>query len=94
MNSEKFTDYKLTSIWKTIFNTEYNTNGNSELFGRLIPDGWFEYTNFNNQKYLFIIENKKDYTLLKSGFIQLLKYYNCIKSKSNYNQNIFNFRIG
>ena len=86
MNSEKYTDYKLTSIWKTIFNTEYNTNGNSELFGRLIPDGWFEYTNSNNQKYLFIIENKKDYTLLKSGFIQLLKYYNCIKSKSNYNQ--------
>ena len=36
MNSEKFTDYKLTSIWKTIFNTEYNTKSMPELFGRLI----------------------------------------------------------
>ena len=63
MNSEKNTDHLMLSLFNDVFNVEYNTKSIPELFGRLIPDGWFEYTNFNNQKYLFIIENKQNVSL-------------------------------
>ena len=50
MNSEKNTDHLMLSLFNDVFNVEYNTKSISKLFGRLIPDGWLEYTNFNNQK--------------------------------------------
>ena len=75
MNSEKNTDHLMLSLFNDVFNVEYNTKSIPELFGRLIPDGWLEYTNFNNQKYLFIIENKQNVSLFSDGIKQLIKYY-------------------
>ena len=75
MNSEKNTDHLMLSLFNDVFNVEYNTKSIPELFGRLIPDGWLEYTNFNNQKYLFIIENKQNVSLFSDGIKQLTKYY-------------------
>ena len=75
MNSEKNTDHLMLSLFNDVFNVEYNTKSISKLFGRLIPDGWLEYTNFNNQKYLFIIENKQNVSLFSDGIKQLTKYY-------------------
>ena len=84
--SEKITDHLLLSEWESVFNCPYNTESNKKLFGRLIPDGWFEYSN-NKRKYLFIIENKKKDKL--RGISQLKKYFDVACNYSNNYTNIF-----
>ena len=84
--SEKITDHLLLSEWESVFNCPYNTETNKKLFGRLIPDGWFEYSN-NKRKYLFIIENKKKDKL--KGISQLKKYFDVACNYSNNYTNIF-----
>ena len=38
--SEKNTDYYMQKAYELIFNHEYHTEANNELFDSLIPDGW------------------------------------------------------
>ena len=83
--SEKITDHLLLSEWESVFNCPYNTETNKKLFGRLIPDGWFEYSN-NKRNYLFIIENKKKRI---KGISQLKKYFDVACNYSNNYTNIF-----
>ena len=51
--SEKNTDYYMQKAYESIFNHEYHTEANNELFSQLIPDGWDIIGNV-----IIIIENK------------------------------------
>lgn len=73
MSCEKNTDNYMQRKYEEIFNKEYNTNGNKELFNNLKPDRWDIY---ENEKIIFIIENKRNIKLKNQGVNQLIKYYN------------------
>ena len=82
MSCEKNTDRLFLNYWDKIFNHIYNTNNNKNLFDSLIPDG---YDIINNN--LFIIENKKEYKDKINAKKQLIKYYNNVILKEEYNFN-------
>ena len=52
--SEKNTDRYMQNVYEEVFNHEYHTEANNELFDSLIPDGW----DIINDT-LIIIENKR-----------------------------------
>ena len=79
MDSEKITDHKMLSKFEEVFNSAYNTSGNSKLFGSKIPDGWFEYNDS-----LFIIENKPSTKKKLDGFKQVKKYYEIAKETEEF----------
>ena len=79
MDSEKITDHKMLSKFEEVFNSTYNTSGNSKLFGSKIPDGWFEYNDS-----LFIIENKPSVKKKSEGFKQVKKYYDIAKETEEF----------
>lgn len=54
--SEKNTDYFMQLEYNKVFNHIYHTEGNNELFGSKLPDGW---DIFEEDIILIIIENKK-----------------------------------
>ena len=69
--SEKNTDRYMQNVYEEVFNHEYHTEENNELFDSLIPDGW----DIINDT-LIIIENKrliKDKTKGRNQFIHLLR---------------------
>ena len=77
MFSEKVTDFKVMSSFEKAFGCVYNTSKNCELFGSLIPDGWFIIER-DDKNDLMIIENKKDLKSRTIGKNQLIKYYKAI----------------
>ena len=77
--SEKNTDHLMLNKFKEVFNCEYCTGNNKKLFGNLTPDGWFEYNDI-----LFIIEDKKILKLKKSGYDQIIDYYNIAKETEEF----------
>ena len=80
MSCEKNTDRLFLNLWKEIFNKVYKTDNNKLLFDTKIPDG---YDIIDNN--LFIIENKKLNKDLKKAKQQLIKYYNIVIQKEDYN---------
>ena len=65
--SEKNTDRYMQNIYEEVFNHEYHTEANNELFDSLIPDGWDIIDNI-----LIIIENKRLIKDKNKGRDQLL----------------------
>ena len=78
--SEKNTDRYMQNVYEEVFNHEYHTEANNELFNSLIPDGWDIIDNL-----LIIIENKRLIKHKEEGKTHLFNYYdnlsNDIKSK-------------
>ena len=72
--SEKNTDRYMQNIYEEVFNHEYHTETNSELFDSFIPDGWDIIDNI-----LIIIENKRLIKDKNKGRDQLFNYYDNIK---------------
>ena len=97
--TEKNTDYYMLNEYNNIFNYEYHTEGNKELFGnkkpdcltksnkegkrKLFPSG---YDIYEENKILIIIENKKSIKLLKNAKNQIKEYYDNLPDniKNNY----------
>ena len=79
--SEKNTDYYMQKAYESIFNHEYHTEANNELFNQLIPDGW----DIINDT-LIIIENKRLIRDKTKGRDQLFNYYD--KLRDNIKDNI------
>ena len=79
--SEKNTDYYMQKAYESIFNHEYHTEANNELFDSLIPDGW----DIINDT-LIIIENKRLIKDKTKGRDQLFNYYD--KLRDNIKDNI------
>ena len=79
--SEKNTDYYMQKAYESIFNHEYHTEANNELFSQLIPDGW----DIINDT-LIIIENKRLIKDKTKGRNQLFTYYD--KLRDNIKDNI------
>ena len=79
--SEKNTDYYMQKAYESIFNHEYHTEANNELFNSLIPDGW----DIINDT-LIIIENKRLIKDKTKGRDQLFNYYD--KLRDNIKDNI------
>ena len=79
--SEKNTDYYMQKAYESIFNHEYHTEANNELFNSLIPDGW----DIINDT-LIIIENKRLIKDKTKGRDQLFTYYD--KLRDNIKDNI------
>ena len=79
--SEKNTDYYMQKAYESIFNHEYHTEANNELFNQLIPDGW----DIINDT-LIIIENKRLIKDKTKGRDQLFNYYD--KLRDNIKDNI------
>ncbi len=79
--SEKNTDYYMQKAYESIFNHEYHTEANNELFSQLIPDGW----DIINDT-LIIIENKRLIRDKTKGRDQLFNYYD--KLRDNIKDNI------
>ena len=73
--SEKNTDRYMQNAYEEVFNHEYHTESNSELFDSLIPDGWDIIDNL-----LLIIENKRLIKDKTKGRDQLFKYYDNIRN--------------
>ena len=85
--SEKNTDYYMQKAYESIFNHEYHTEANNELFSQLIPDGWDIIGNV-----IIIIENKRLIKDKTKGRDQLFNYYDKLRDNikgniefSNYN---------
>ena len=72
--SEKNTDRYMQNIYEEVFNHEYHTETNPELFDSFIPDGWDIIDNL-----LLIIENKRLIKDKTKGRDQLFNYYDNIK---------------
>ena len=72
--SEKNTDRYMQNVYEEVFNHEYHTEANNELFNSLIPDGW----DIINDT-LIIIENKRLIKDKTKGRDQLFNYYDNIK---------------
>ena len=72
--SEKNTERYMQEEYEKVFNHEYHTETNSELFDSLIPDGW----DIINDT-LIIIENKRLIKDKTKGRDQLFNYYDNIK---------------
>ena len=79
--SEKNTDRYMQNAYESIFNHEYHTEANNELFNSLIPDGWDIIDNL-----LIIIENKRLIKHKEEGKSQLFNYYDNLSDdiKSKY----------
>ena len=79
--SEKNTDRYMQNIYEEVFNHEYHTEANNELFNSLIPDGWDIIDNL-----LIIIENKRLIKHKEEGKTQLFNYYDNLSDdiKSKY----------
>lgn len=75
--AEKQTDFCMMEIFKSITGTTYNTNNNKDIFGLLIPDGWF----IIDDNTLLIIEDKRSYDLLQEAKSQMLKYAKIANNK-------------
>ena len=72
--SEKNTDRYMQNVYEEVFNHEYHTEANNELFNSLIPDGWDIIDNI-----LIIIENKRLIKHKEEGKTHLFNYYDNIK---------------
>ena len=79
--SEKNTDRYMQNVYEEVFNHEYHTEANNELFDSLIPDGWDIIDNI-----LIIIENKRLIKHKEEGKTQLFNYYDNLSDdiKSKY----------
>ena len=79
--SEKNTDRYMQNVYEEVFNHEYHTEANNELFNSLIPDGWDIIDNI-----LIIIENKRLIKHKEEGKTQLFNYYDNLSDdiKSKY----------
>ena len=79
--SEKNTDRYMQNVYEEVFNHEYHTEANNELFDLLIPDGWDIIDNI-----LIIIENKRLIKHKEEGKTQLFNYYDNLSDdiKSKY----------
>ena len=79
--SEKNTDRYMQNVYEEVFNHEYHTEANNELFNSLIPDGWDIIDNI-----LIIIENKRLIKHKEEGKTQLFNYYDNLSAdiKSKY----------
>ncbi len=79
--SEKNTDRYMQNVYEEVFNHEYHTEANNELFDSLIPDGW----DIINDT-LIIIENKRLIKHKEEGKTQLFNYYDNLSDdiKSKY----------
>ena len=79
--SEKNTDRYMQNAYESIFNHEYHTEANNELFNSLIPDGWDIIDNV-----LIIIENKRLFKHKEEGKNQLFNYFDNLSDdiKSKY----------
>ena len=79
--SEKNTERYMQNIYEEVFNHEYHTEANNELFNSLIPDGWDIIDNL-----LIIIENKRLIKHKEEGKTQLFNYYDNLSDdiKSKY----------
>ena len=79
--SEKNTDRYMQNVYEEVFNHEYHTEANNELFNSLIPDGWDIIDNL-----LIIIENKRLIKHKEEGKTQLFNYYDNLSAdiKSKY----------
>ena len=78
---EKNTDLYMQNVYEEVFNHEYHTEANNELFNSLIPDGWDIIDNL-----LIIIENKRLIKYKEEGKTQLFNYYDNLSDdiKSKY----------
>ena len=79
--SEKNTERYMQNIYEEVFNHEYHTEANNELFNSLIPDGWDIIDNI-----LIIIENKRLIKHKEEGKTHLFNYYDNLSAdiKSKY----------
>ena len=79
--SEKNTDRYMQNVYEEVFNHEYHTEANNELFNSLISDGWDIIDNI-----LIIIENKRLIKHKEEGKTQLFNYYDNLSDdiKSKY----------
>ena len=79
--SEKNKDRYMQNVYEEVFNHEYHTEANNELFDLLIPDGWDIIDNI-----LIIIENKRLIKHKEEGKTQLFNYYDNLSDdiKSKY----------
>ena len=79
--SEKNTDRYMQNVYEEVFNHEYHTEANNELFNSLIPDGWDIIDNI-----LIIIENKRLIKHKEEGKTHLFNYYDNLSDdiKSKY----------
>ena len=79
--SEKNTDRYMQNVYEEVFNHEYHTEANNELFDSLIPDGWDIIDNL-----LIIIENKRLIKNKEEGKTHLFNYYDNLSDdiKSKY----------
>ena len=76
--SEKIVDSLMLQYYKNIFGYYYHTENNKLLFKQYIPDGWDIVMSKYNKPILIIIENKKNKSLAKQGYKQLLNYYDIL----------------
>lgn len=78
-HTERITQNYITKLLNI---SEYNTNGNKELFNNKIPDGWLL-----KDDNLLIIENKPNEKQLSEGLKQLATYYKIVirNNKEKYN---------
>ena len=79
--SEKNTDRYMQNVYEEVFNHEYHTEANNELFNSLIPDGWDIIDNL-----LIIVENKRLIKHKEEGKTHLFNYYDNLSDdiKSKY----------
>ena len=79
--SEKNTDRYMQNVYEEVFNHEYHTEANNELFNSLIPDGWDIIDNL-----LIIVENKRLIKYKEEGKTHLFNYYDNLSDdiKSKY----------
>ena len=79
--SEKNTDRYMQNVYEEVFNHEYHTEANNELFNSLILDGWDIIDNL-----LIIIENKRLIKHKEEGKTHLFNYYDNLSDdiKSKY----------
>ncbi len=76
--TEKLTDHYMITEYNKIFKHFYHTEKNKKLFKSLQPDGW----DIIDNKYLIIIEDKKQHSYKKQGKKQLIKYYENIDKET------------
>ncbi|MDR2266903.1 MAG: hypothetical protein LBE09_04890 [Christensenellaceae bacterium] len=77
--TERLTDISFQNLFKKLANVYYNVELRPDLFGSLIPDGWFE----NDSNELFIIENKSYLDSFNNARVQLLTYKKAVKQLNN-----------
>ena len=85
--SEKNTDRLMINEYNKVFNKDYHTESNKELFGSKIPDGWDILETKDGSDILIIIENKRSLKQINDAKKQLEEYYNLLNEdiKSKYN---------